>query len=306
MDDAQKVAKSSSSTLILGESGTGKELLSRMIHNLSNRKEKPLVILNCAALTESLLEDELFGHEKGAYTGAVNRKIGKFELADGGTLFLDEIGEMSLGMQAKLLRVIQDGVYYRVGGNITVNVDVRIISATNRDIEKEVADGNFREDLFYRLNVVQIRMPSLRERKDDIPMLAEYFLEIFRKERGVPDLKISPKAMEKITRYNWPGNIRELRNAMERAVVMGDGNQIMPDDLPMADSKASYPGLEIGITLNDALNKFKKEFILLNLEETNGNRSKAAKIMGIQRTYLSRLISKFELRNENDENEEVS
>lgn len=301
MADAQKVAKSSSSTLILGESGTGKELLARMIHNLSDRKDQPLVILNCAALTESLLEDELFGHEKGAYTGALNRKIGKFELADGGTLFLDEIGEMSLGMQAKLLRVIQEGVYYRVGGNAIVNVDVRVISATNRDIEKEVSEGNFREDLFYRLNVVQIRIPPLRERKDDIPLLAEYFLDMFKKERGTPDLKISKSAIKKIMQYNWPGNIRELRNAMERAVVMGDGQEIVPSDLPMADSKPSYPGLEIGITLNDALNKFKKEFIMLNLEETNGNRSKAAKIMGIQRTYLSRLISKYDLRSDDDE-----
>lgn len=302
MADAQKVANSSSSTLILGESGTGKELLARMIHRLSARKDNPLVVLNCAALTESLLEDELFGHEKGAYTGAVNRKIGKFELADGGTLFLDEIGEMSLGMQAKLLRVIQEGVYYRVGGNTTVEVDVRVISATNRDILKEVADGNFREDLFYRLNVVQIRMPSLRERKDDIPGLAQYFLDIFRKERGEHDLKISKEAMDKIMRYNWPGNIRELRNAMERAVVMGDGKEVLPEDLPMPDSKVSYPGLEIGISLNDALNKFKKEFIILNLEETGGNRSQAAKIMGIQRTYLSRLISKYGLRADEEEN----
>ncbi len=162
-------------------------------------------------------------------------------------------------------------------------------------------EGKFREDLFYRLNVVRINMPSLRDRKDDIPHLAEHFLDVFRKERGEHDLQISKAAMDKIARYDWPGNIRELRNAMERAVVMGDGKEIMPDDLPMADSKISYPGLEIGITLNDALNKFKKEFIVLNLEETDGNRSKAAKIMGIQRTYLSRLISKYDLRDENED-----
>jgi Nif-specific regulatory protein len=296
LSDAKKVANSSSSTLILGESGTGKELLARMIHRLSARKEMPMVVLNCGALTESLLEDELFGHEKGAYTGAVGKKVGKFELADGGTLFLDEIGEMSLGMQSKLLRVLQEGAYYRVGGNTVVHVDVRILAATNRDILKHIEEGKFREDLYYRLNVVQIHMPALRERKEDIPLLAEYFLDLMKKERNTPDLKISKAAMEKIMRYEWPGNIRELRNAIERAVVMGDGQEITPEDLPMADSKVTYPGLEVGITLNEALNKFKKEFIVLNLKETNGNRSKAAKIMGIQRTYLSRLISKYELR----------
>ncbi|MBU0993984.1 MAG: sigma 54-interacting transcriptional regulator [Proteobacteria bacterium] len=301
LSDAKKVANSSSSTLILGESGTGKELLARMIHRLSVRKDKPLIVLNCGALTESLLEDELFGHERGAYTGAVGKKVGKFELADGGTLFLDEIGEMSLGMQSKLLRVLQEGSYYRVGGNTMVHVDVRILAATNQDILKQIEDGKFREDLYYRLNVVQIHMPALRERKEDIPFLAEYFLDMFKKERGELDLKLSKAAMDKIIRYDWPGNIRELRNAIERAVVMGDGKEILPEDLPMADSKLSYPGLEVGITLNEALNKFKKEFIILNLKETNGNRSKASKIMGIQRTYLSRLISKFELRDADDD-----
>ena len=305
LSDAKKVSKSASSTLILGESGTGKELLARMIHRLSPRKDKPLVVLNCGALTESLLEDELFGHEKGAYTGAVGKKMGKFELADGGTLFLDEIGEMSLGMQSKLLRVLQEGAYYRVGGNTVVNVDVRILAATNKDILKQVEEGNFREDLYYRLNVVQIHMPALRERKEDIPSLAEYFLEIFRKERGELSLKLSKTAMDKIMHYDWPGNIRELRNAMERAVVMGDGKEIRPEDLPMTDSRNAYPGLEVGITLNEALNRFKKEFILLNLRETNGNRSKASKIMGIQRTYLSRLISKYDLRDGGDDIDEL-
>ena len=305
LSDAKKVANSASSTLILGESGTGKELLARMVHRLSPRKDKPLVVLNCGALTESLLEDELFGHEKGAYTGAVGRKSGKFEVADGGTLFLDEIGEMSIGMQSKLLRVLQEGTYYRVGGNTVVNVDVRILAATNQDILKQIEEGNFREDLYYRLNVVQIHMPALRERKEDIPLLAEYFLDIFRKERGELALKLSKGAMEKITRYDWPGNIRELRNAMERAVVMGDGKEIRPEDLPMTDSRNAYPGLEVGITLNEALNRFKKEFILMNLRETNGNRSKASKIMGIQRTYLSRLISKYDLRNGDDEMDEA-
>ncbi len=293
--EAKKVADSDSTTLILGESGTGKELLARLIHRTGPRKDKPMIVLNCAALPESLLEDELFGHEKGAYTGAVSSKNGKFELADDGTIFLDEIGEMSPGMQAKLLRVLQEGVFCRVGGNRPVYVNVRVISATNRDIEKEVEDGKFREDLYYRLNVIKIEMPALKERKDDIPLLAEHFLDIFRKERGLPYLVISKQAIEKMIRYDWPGNVREFRNALERAVVMGDGKEIMPDDLPILSPKIKYPGMQVGLTLNEALNQFKKEFIKLNLDNTDGNRSNASKIMGIQRTYLSRLISKYDI-----------
>ncbi|HPB40963.1 MAG TPA: sigma 54-interacting transcriptional regulator [Flexilinea sp.] len=296
ISDAFKVANSKTNTLILGESGTGKELLARLIHQAGPRKDKPMIVLNCAALQDTLLEAELFGHEKGAFTGAVARKIGKFELADEGTIFLDEIGEMSPGMQAKLLRVLQEGVFYRVGGNVPISVDVRVISATNRDIVKEVQAGSFREDLFYRLNVVQIQMPSLRERKDDIPLLAEYFLSIFKKERGLPDLTISTGAIDKMLRYDWPGNIREMRNAMERAVVMGNGKEILPEDLPILMPKTDNGGMIPGITLEDALNRFKKKFITMNLEHTAGNRSRAAKIMGIQRTYLSRLISKYNLR----------
>ena len=294
--EALKVANSNTSTLVLGESGTGKELLARLIHRASPRKDGPLVVLNCAALQETLLEAELFGYEKGAFTGALKRKIGKFELADGGTLFLDEIGEMSAGMQAKLLRVLQEGVFYRVGGNDSISVDVRVISATNRDINQEVKDGNFREDLFYRLNIVTIQMPSLRERKEDIPLLAEYFLDEFRRERGLPKLKLSDQAIQRMLKYDWPGNIRELSNAIERAVVMGDGQTISPDDLPIFNSQSCDTGLEVGLTLKEALNRFKKEFITLNLDHTDGNRSKAAKLMGIQRTYLSRLISKYGLR----------
>ncbi len=294
--EALKVANSNTSTLILGESGTGKELLARLIHRASPRKEGPLVVLNCAALQETLLEAELFGYEKGAFTGALKRKIGKFELADGGTIFLDEIGEMSAGMQAKLLRVLQEGVFYRVGGNDSISVDVRVISATNRDINQEVKDGRFREDLFYRLNIVTIQMPSLRERKEDIAMLADYFLDEFRQERGLPNLQLSDQAIQRMLKYDWPGNIRELRNAIERAVVMGDGQNISPEDLPIFNSQTCDTGLEVGLTLKEALNRFKKEFIMLNLDHTDGNRSRAAKLMGIQRTYLSRLISKYELR----------
>ncbi|WP_054030881.1 sigma-54 interaction domain-containing protein [Desulfatitalea tepidiphila] len=294
--DGLKVANSKASALILGESGTGKELLARLIHRAGPRKDKPLVVLNCAAMPETLLEDELFGHEKGAFTGAVARKIGKFELAHEGTIFLDEIGEMTPGMQAKLLRVLQEGNFYRVGGNIPISVDVRVLSATNKKLDEEVANGKFREDLYYRLNVVQINMPTLRERKEDIPLLANHFLSIFKEETVTPNLKISSAAMDKMVHYDWPGNIRELRNAIERAVVMGNGKEILPEDLPISSTRTNYPGLQVGLTLEEALNQFKKEFIVLNLKHTSGNRSKAAKLMDIQRTYLSRLISKFDVR----------
>jgi Nif-specific regulatory protein len=290
------VANSKASALILGESGTGKELLARLIHRAGPRKDKPLIVLNCAAMPESLLEDELFGHEKGAFTGAVNRKIGKFELAHEGTIFLDEIGEMTPGMQAKLLRVLQEGNFYRVGGNIPISVDVRVLSATNKKLDKEVSEGRFREDLYYRLNVVQINMPTLRERKEDIPLLAEHFLSIFKEETVMPNLTISKAALDKMVQYDWPGNIRELRNAIERAVVMGNGKEILPEDLPIANTRHSYPGLQVGLTLEEALNQFKREFIILNLKHTSGNRSQAAKTMDIQRTYLSRLISKYDLK----------
>lgn len=297
LKDAQKLARSKTTALIQGESGTGKELLARLIHRESPRKDKPLVVLNCAALPETLLESELFGYEKGAFTGAAGRKAGKFETAHEGTLFLDEIGEMAPAIQAKLLRVLQEGVFYRVGGNTPISVDVRVLSATNKKLDKEVEKGNFREDLYYRLNVVQLNMPPLRERLEDVADLTLHFLEVFKKETGLSDLKISETAMEKMSQYTWPGNIRELRNAIERAVVMGDGKTIVPEDLPITASKPKLAGLRVGLTLDEALNEFKKEFILLNLKNTGGNRSKAAKIMDIQRTYLSRLITRYEIRN---------
>jgi len=296
ISDALKVANSKTSTMILGESGTGKELLARLIHRAGPRKSMPMVVLNCAALPETLLESELFGHEKGSFTGATTRKIGKFEVADGGTIFLDEIGEMSQSMQAKLLQVLQEGMFYRVGGIEPISVDVRVIAATNKDILKEVSEEKFREDLFYRLNVVQINMPPLRDRKEDITLLADYFLNVFKTETGLHDLKISDKAMERMMEYEWPGNVREFRNAIERAVVMGNGKVIVPDDLPISRSRVSLSGeIEAGVTLKDALDRFKKEFVRKTLEKTNGNRSKAAKIMDIQRTYLSRLISEYGL-----------
>jgi DNA-binding NtrC family response regulator len=203
---------------------------------------------------------------------------------------------MTPGMQAKLLRVLQEGNFYRVGGNIPISVDVRVLSATNRKLDEEVSEGRFREDLYYRLNVVQINMPTLRERLEDIPLIANHFLGIFREEMVMPNVVISKTAMEKMVQYNWPGNIRELRNAIERAVVMGNGKEILPEDLPINTIRVNYPGLQVGLTLEEALNQFKREFIVLNLKHTGGNRSKASKIMDIQRTYLSRLISKFDLK----------
>jgi Nif-specific regulatory protein len=202
---------------------------------------------------------------------------------------------MSPGMQAKLLQVLQEGLFYRVGGNTPITVDVRVISATNRNIDEEVAEGRFREDLYYRLNVVKIQIPSIRQRKEDIPLLAQYFLDLFKQEKGLQHLKISEKAMEKMMHYDWPGNVRELKNAMERAVVMGNDDEVLPEDLPISGQKIDTPGMEVGLTLKEALDRFKKGFITMNLENTGGNRSKAAKKMDIQRTYLSRLISKYSL-----------
>lgn len=300
INEALRVADSQASTLIMGESGTGKELVARLIHKASPRNERHLVTINCAAVPESLLEAELFGHEKGAFTGAVSRKIGKFELADESTIFLDEIAEMSHTMQAKLLRVLQDGVFYRVGGNISISVDIRVIAATNQDIADAIEKGRFRKDLYYRLNVVEINMPPLRDRKADIPLLAKHFVDVFKREKGFTNLAISPEAMEKLQHYNWPGNVRELQNAIERAVVMGNGRRIVPGDLPMHDEKACFDNVPVGIPLKEAVDAFKKRFIEVNLQSTGGNQSRAAGIMGIQRTYLSRLISKYGIRRKND------
>jgi Nif-specific regulatory protein len=294
--DAFKVANAKTSTLVVGESGTGKELLARLIHRAGPRRDAPMVVLNCAALPEALLEDELFGHEKGAFTGAVSRKIGKFELADGGTLFLDEIGEMSPTMQAKLLRILQEGVFYRLGGNDSIPVDVRALAATHRDIDREVAEGRFREDLYYRLNVVQIRMPALRERMEDIPLLAEHFLTIFRKERGIARMRFSKEALDRMQAYDWPGNVREMKNAIERAVVMGNPPEILAEDLPAFARPTNLLGGCVGSSFKEAVDAFKRDFLALNLKHTGGNRSRAARTLGIQRTYLSRLLAKYGLQ----------
>jgi Nif-specific regulatory protein len=296
ISDAFKVANANSSTLITGESGTGKELLARLIHRGGARKNNTLVVINCAALPETLLEDELFGHEKGAFTGAVDKKVGKFELADGGTLFLDEICEMNPNMQAKLLRVIQEGQFYRIGGLVPISVDVRIISATNKNVEQEVKEGRFREDLYYRLNVVHIKIPSLRERKEDITILAQHFLNLFKQERGIPNLDISASAMTLLTSYQWPGNVRELKNAIERAVVMGNGIQIMPADLPISNPSDIKTDFVQASTLEEAVHQFKKSLIEKTLISLGGKRTNAARKLGIQRTYLSRLIKRYNIK----------
>ena len=295
--DAIKVANSKTTVLIEGESGTGKELIARLIHRSGPRRDKAFIIVNCGALPETLLEAELFGHEKGSFTGALFKKIGLFETADGGTIFLDEIGEMSQVMQVKLLRVLQEGTFNRIGSSISISVDVRVISATNKNLKKMTKEGKFREDLFYRLNVIQLKVPPLRERREDIAVLAEYFLKKFSAERGLRKIEFASEAMKAMLSYDWPGNVRELENAIERAVVMGDGNKVVVNDLPIGKTDLGFQGsIEVGMSLKDAQDIFKKEFLKKTLAYTHGNRKKAAEIMGIQRTYLSRLISEFNLQ----------
>jgi len=295
--DAIKVANSRATILIVGDSGTGKELLARLIHRSGPRRDKPFIIVNCGALPENLLEAELFGHEKGSFTGAMFKKIGLFETADSGTIFLDEVGEMSQAMQVKLLRVLQEGTFNRIGSSVPITVDVRVISATNKDLYKMTKERKFREDLFYRLNVIQLRVPPLRERREDITILAEHFLRKFSAERGLRKMEISSEAMKAMLSYDWPGNVRELENAIERAVVMGDGKKILLDDLPIGKTDMGFQeGVEVGMKLKEAQDIFKKEFLKKTLAYTHGSQKKASEILGIQRTYLSRLIGEFDLR----------
>ncbi|MBI4377519.1 MAG: sigma-54-dependent Fis family transcriptional regulator [Nitrospinae bacterium] len=294
--DAKKVANSKATTLIYGESGTGKELIARLIHNQSPRREKPFLIINCGAIPETLLERELFGHEKGAFTGADQRKIGLFEVADGGTLFLDEIGETTPAMQVKLLRVLQEGQFFRIGGTAPTTVDVRIIAATNREIEKDIESGRFREDLFYRLNVIRINIPPLRERKEDIPLLVKYFLEKKSSENYKPVPIVTKEAMDVIINHPWHGNIRELENAIERAIVIGDGKEIKVENLPLDIIKGRVvTSPVIGISLKEAIEKFKKDFLAETIKYAGGNKNMAAKILRIQRTYLHKLVKELDI-----------
>ncbi len=291
-DTLSLVAPTDATILILGESGTGKELVANAIHQNSMRKDQPFIKVSCAALPETLLESELFGHEKGSFTGAIARREGRFQLAHRGSIFLDEVGEMSPTTQMKLLRVLQEKEFEPLGSVQTVKVDVRVIAATNKDLNLEVKEGRFREDLFYRLNVVPVSLPPLRERKEDIPALAHHFFEIYRgkNQKGLRD--ISNKTMDLLTRYDWPGNIRELENCLERAVIMARGDVVTPADLPphiqaLSEKEAGqFLDLPSGISLSEV----ERALILKTLEETGGNRSRAAEILGInRRTLLNKL-----------------
>lgn len=286
------VAPSDATVLIHGESGTGKELVARALHASSARSRRPLVILNCAALNESLLESELFGHEKGAFTGADKRREGRFVEADGGTLFLDEIGDISPLMQVRLLRAIQEREVQRVGSNQTLSVDVRLIAATHRDLAEEVSAGRFRQDLYYRLNVVTIDMPPLRQRKEDIPQLARYLLQRYAERNRKAVQGFTPQAMDLLIRYAWPGNIRELENAVERAVVLLTGEYISERELPLAITGTSVADAPHGEDSIQPLVEVEKEAILVALEKTGGNKTEAARQLGITRKTLLAKLSR--------------
>lgn len=287
------VATTDSTVLILGESGTGKELVAKAIHAQSNRSKNPFVIVNCAALPETLLESELFGHEKGAFTGAVRRKIGKFEQARGGTIFLDEIGDISPATQVRLLRVLQEKTFQRVGGESTVYADIRIISATNRDFQKAMADGDFREDLYYRLNVISIKMPPLRERPEDIPLLCNRFLVRYCAVTKKKITGFSDSAMQQLLDYSWPGNVRELQNVVERCVVLCKRETITPDDLP-----PELLGARAVVNCSKTLGDIERESILKVLKATGWNKHKAAKLLDITRSTLYSKIEKYRLTQE--------
>lgn len=294
-----KVSSTNANVLILGESGTGKELIAKEIHLKSARADKPYIAVNCGAIPENLLESELFGHEKGAFTGAAARKPGRFERAEGGTIFLDEVGELNLSTQVKLLRVIQEREFERVGGTDVIKTNVRIIAATNRDLEKMVKEGAFREDLYYRLKVVPIILPPLRERKEDIPLLADYFIEKYSADMGLKPIRFSGEAMECLEEYWWPGNIRELENIIERLVILNDGEEIYKEMLPNEMTESIHgtetdkmPDLGEGVVLEDV----EKKLIVQALEKTGGNKSQAARLLGISRYTLLYRMDKYNLK----------
>lgn len=293
-ESIEVIARTDSSVIILGESGTGKELVANAIHNLSTRKDKPFIKINCAAIPETLLESELFGHEKGAFTGAIQRRKGKFEIADGGTIFLDEIGDMPLALQAKLLRVLENRTFERLGGNETIRIDVRTIYATRKNLKEEVKAGRFREDLYYRLNVLPITLPPLRERKEDIPLLVGHFKDFFGRKTGKPGIAISPSAMDLLLAYDYPGNVRELEHAVEMAVTLNRGNTIDGCCLPLeirGPEKCDEGGLhceDAGLT--DRVRLFERDLITRALEETGGRKKETARKLGISRGTLWRKL----------------
>jgi transcriptional regulator with PAS, ATPase and Fis domain len=287
---AKKAAPSRSTILLLGESGTGKEIFARTIHNWSDRKDKPFVAINCVGLSRELLESQLFGHERGAFTGALELKKGKMELAHGGTVFLDEVGDISTELQTKLLRFLQEREFERVGGTTPIRVDLRIIAATNRDLNNAVREGHFREDLYYRLNVVPLTLPPLRERKEDVPALANYLLKRSALETSKNFIGITEEALKKLITYSWPGNVRELANVIESAVVLGQGPELTLHDLPATVVSTAPKVLPDGFSYHKAIDDYRRELIAKTLAQTHGSRAAAAKVLGLQRTYLSRLI----------------
>lgn len=298
---AKKAADTNSTVLLLGESGTGKEVFAHTIHQWSPRRDKPFVVVNCVALSEHLLESELFGHEKGAFTGAHQAKKGKFEAANEGTVFLDEIGDMPPSLQTKLLRVLHDHEFERVGGSRPISTDIRVLAATNRDLDEAVKAGRFRADLFYRVNVIRIVLPPLRDRKEDIPALAQHFRARYAAETKRPVRRISAEAMDLLCRYDWPGNVRELANTIERAVVLCSGETIVPTDLalPGAHPPSRTPDLlPAGEAdgFHEQLNAYRRQVLLTALRRTDGNQTQAAKLLGIRRTSLLRLLRKLDIR----------
>jgi transcriptional regulator with GAF, ATPase, and Fis domain len=298
----EKVAGSDTTIMLNGETGTGKGIIARAIHECSPRRGKPLVQINCGATPEGLLESEFFGYRRGAFTGAVSDRPGKFELANGGTIFLDEIGDMSADLQVKVLRVLEEGEFERVGGRETIKVDARIIAATHRDLEEEVQKGQFREDLFYRLYVIPIMLPALRERKSDIPFLAYHFLEEFARKNQKKVMDVAPDAMQLLMNFPWHGNVRELKNLIERIVVLKDGDSLAAEDLPeKVRTNAPPPGRrgeasgEEGISFQTAVSEFEKALILTALEKTNWVKNRAADLLQIKRTTLVEKIKRYQL-----------
>ncbi|RMF96459.1 MAG: sigma-54-dependent Fis family transcriptional regulator [Candidatus Schekmanbacteria bacterium] len=291
---AKSVANSNATVLIQGESGTGKELLARYIHNNSNRKDMPFIAVNCASLPEGLLESELFGHEKGAFTGAISKKEGKFELANGGTLLLDEITEMKFSLQAKLLRVLQEGEIDRVGGKKPIKTDVRIIATTNRDIKEHIKKGEFRQDLFFRLNVIPLKIIPLRKRKDDIKVLAEYFLKRSCEKNGKPEIILTDKAVSALENHSWPGNVRELENLIERAVLLCEDEKIEPKHL-LFDYQDEHDDTSFEIGDNMTIKEMEKKLILSTLKKTEGNRTKAANMLQISIRTLRNKLKEYQI-----------
>jgi len=290
-----RVADNNATVLLTGESGTGKEVLARAIHQQSNRAAKPFVAVNCAAIPAELLESELFGHEKGAFTGAIATKVGKFELATGGTLFLDEVGSMRLDLQAKILRALQEREVERVGGTRTIKIDVRVLAATNRDLKRAVEEGAFREDLYYRLNVVPITLPDLKDRQEDIPLLANHFMRKFSQESNPGIREISKEAMAILLSYPWPGNVRELENVIERAVTLGRGEAILPEDLPPHLAGGAGP-VERALAHEASLEELEREYIHTVLRRTKWHQIRAASILGIDRRTLYRKIRRYGIK----------